>query len=141
MQTNKPTSRRTYIWLAVAFVAGLLASGSQIWPGSYIEYLDRGQSRVYELIAVTAFLVPIISGLGIPKSALAVGFGCPAATFIRVVADGIRDPTSHNLWPFEVAIALVLGMAVAWPSAAIGRLLRYLFVRVRSKPKGTVPKP
>jgi hypothetical protein len=35
-----------------------------------------------------------------------------------------RDPTSHNLWPIEVMIAMVVGMAIAWPGAAIGELLR-----------------
>jgi hypothetical protein len=34
------------------------------------------------------------------------------------------DPTSHNLWPIEVMIAMVVGMAMAWPGAAVGDLLR-----------------
>lgn len=39
---------------------------------------------------------------------------------------GMRDPTSHNLWPFEVAIAWVVGFAGAGPGALLGSGLRRL---------------
>lgn len=42
----------------------------------------------------------------------------------RVVVDGLRDPTSHNLWPFEVVFAVVFGFGLAFLAGLFGRLLR-----------------
>ena len=42
----------------------------------------------------------------------------------RVVVDTMRDPTSHNLWPFEVVIAFMVGLAGAVPGALIGSAIR-----------------
>lgn len=42
------------------------------------------------------------------RGAWRVAAGVPAAMMafvaIRIVFDGLRDPTSHNLWPFEILI-------------------------------------
>jgi hypothetical protein len=45
-----------------------------------------------------------------------------AAVFLRIVVEGTADPTSHNLWPFEVIIAVGLGFSIAFAGAVIGRL-------------------
>jgi peptidoglycan/LPS O-acetylase OafA/YrhL len=37
-----------------------------------------------------------------------IGFGFVA---VRIVFDTRRDPTSHNLWPFEVLIAAAVALA------------------------------
>jgi hypothetical protein len=37
-----------------------------------------------------------------------IGFGFVA---VRVVVDTRRDPTSHNLWPFEVLFAAAVALA------------------------------
>jgi hypothetical protein len=42
------------------------------------------------------------------------------------MVEGILDPSSHNLWPFEIAIALVLGFACSLAGAAIGNLIARL---------------
>ena len=56
----------------------------------------------------------------------------PAAVFARVVYDGLRDPTSHNLWPFELAIAF----GVALPSAVAGALAAWLLTRLAGRSGG-----
>jgi hypothetical protein len=53
-----------------------------------------------------------------------VAAAVPAAVFARAVVDGMRDPTSHNLWPFEVAIAWMVGLAGAVTGVLIGSVLR-----------------
>jgi len=35
----------------------------------------------------------------------------------------VKDPTSHNLWPFEVMIALIVGLTSAAAGTLIGRLI------------------
>jgi hypothetical protein len=126
LELSKTTRTATYVWLAVAFSTAFLAAGSQFWRGSYQEYLSRGGTQLVAMVAVAAILVAAISSLGIVRSALAVGCGVPAATFARVVADGLQDPTSHNIWPLEIGISLIVGMAVAYPAALAGAVIRYL---------------
>jgi hypothetical protein len=46
-----------------------------------------------------------------------------AVVVARVVVEGVQDPTSHNLWPFEVIIALMVGFACAFGGAVAGRLI------------------
>ena len=43
---------------------------------------------------------------------LALSSLLPAVVILAIVIiDGIADPTSHNLWPFEVVIMLALGLS------------------------------
>ena len=126
MGLNKTPKMATYVWLAAAFSAAFLAAGSRLWPGSYQEYLSRGGTqKLVAVIAIVALLVAALSNLGILRERLAVGCRLPAAVFARVFVDGIQDPTSHNLWPFEVILALILGMAAAWPAALVGAVVRH----------------
>ncbi|WP_374563069.1 hypothetical protein [Nitrosomonas sp.] len=47
----------------------------------------------------------------------------PAAVFARVVWDGFKDPSSHNLWPFEIAVVLPVGFACAVTGVLAGSLI------------------
>ena len=66
---------------------------------------------------------------------------CPVAVaallLVATIAhDALKDPTSHNLWPFEIVILGVLTspVLVGW---AIGRFARRALRRVRaSTPSG-----
>lgn len=55
----------------------------------------------------------------------------PAVVIARVLADGVRDPSSHNLWPLEVVIGLLVGLAYVLPGAAAGLVIRVLARRAR----------
>ena len=114
------------IWVLAGFAAGVLATGLPYWtiPYSQVSLPNTLFQNCLLSIAVVAVLLPLISGLGIVRSAMAVGIAVPGAVFARMVVDTSRDPTSHNLWPIEVMIALVVGMAISWPGAAVGELLR-----------------
>jgi hypothetical protein len=50
----------------------------------------------------------------------------PAVAFVRVVLDVVADPTSHNLWPFELVIAGGVGLL----PAAIGAALAAVALRL-----------
>jgi hypothetical protein len=54
---------------------------------------------------------------------LVVGAAVPAPILARIVVDTTKDPTSHNLWPFEVIIAAVIGALCSSAGALIGSLL------------------
>lgn len=55
---------------------------------------------------------------------LAVGAMILAAVMARVVVDTATDPTSHNLWPFELVLAgFVAGVTTA-AGTALGSFSR-----------------
>lgn len=53
---------------------------------------------------------------------LVVGASVPAAVLARVAVDTAKDPTSHNLWPFEFIIAAVVGVLCSSAGALVGSL-------------------
>ena len=57
---------------------------------------------------------------------LAVGASVPAVVLVRVAVDVAKDPTAHNLWPFEFIIAALVGVFCSSAGALIGSLLALL---------------
>lgn len=53
---------------------------------------------------------------------LGVGAAVPALILARIAVDTAKDPTSHNLWPFEFIIAAVIGMLSSSAGALVGSL-------------------
>ncbi len=59
-------------------------------------------------------------GFGLPWAAFVAGTGVPLAVLGKLVRDLIADPTSHTLWPFELAIAAAIGLAAGLVGAIAG---------------------
>ena len=53
-----------------------------------------------------------------------VGLGFVVVVVVQIIVDYSRDPTSHNLAPFEILIALVIGLPPAILGVLLGRLVR-----------------
>jgi hypothetical protein len=51
---------------------------------------------------------------------LVIGAAVPAPILARIAVDTAKDPTSHNLWPFELIIAAVIGILVSAAGALVG---------------------
>jgi formate-dependent nitrite reductase membrane component NrfD len=60
-----------------------------------------------------------------------MGSVIPAVVMVRVMVDCSRDPTSHNLWPFEVFIAVIVGGAAALAGSVLGTLILLLLRKGR----------
>jgi hypothetical protein len=43
---------------------------------------------------------------------------------MRIAVDVVQDPTSHNLWPFEIVSALLIGLTPAAFGVVLGRWVR-----------------
>jgi ABC-type branched-subunit amino acid transport system permease subunit len=43
--------------------------------------------------------------------------------------EGVQDPTSHNLWPFEFIIAVFVGGGAALAGALIGSIVLRIWKR------------
>src|SRR5690606_10986090 len=117
--------------LALAFAAGFLAVGIPFWPIPYSHVGLPNDIWGWGLVAlvVLAFLCRVAADTGFWRAALVVGSSVPAAVFARVVVEGIRDPSSHNLWPLE----LILSAGPGFLAAGAGALAGGLLVRFRNQ--------
>jgi hypothetical protein len=120
-------SRRS--WLYLAFLAGVLAVGIPYWrmPYGQVNLPSALMTPALAVVVVAACLARAGRTASFWRVVLVVGSSVPAAVFMRVVADTSGDPTSHNLWPFEVIIALMVGLSCSLGGAAaamIGAMIR-----------------
>jgi len=78
------------------------------------------------------------SGTSFTRSVLVMGSAVPAAVMTRVIVEVAQRPTSHNLWPFELVIAMLVGAAAAAAAAVAGALLGSLLLwgKRRAHPEG-----
>lgn len=116
-------------WLVAAFLVGFFAVGLGYWPIPYSKVSLPNSLYGIGLIVVggAAGLTRVFSDNSFWRTVLVIGAAVPGAVFARVVFDGLRDPTSHNLWPFEILIALVVGLAVTLLGTLLGSVFRRLF--------------
>src|SRR5688572_18357240 len=97
-------SRRS--WLQIAFWASFLAMGVPYWLVPYGQ-LNLPDALLHPGLMVVAFAALCVRASGaapFSRTLNTVGLAVPAAVMARVVVDAFRDPTSHNLWPFEMVI-------------------------------------
>lgn len=112
---------RTAVVFVVAFVIGAVV----YWPAMElkINLPDALYGVPIALAALTATADSWVSRRPFGQSMWVGGALLPAVVFARVLYDVLRDSTSHNLWPFEIAIALGVGLPAALVGAALGWLL------------------
>jgi|SRR5688572_4122540 len=108
-------------WLAAAFVLAFLATGSMHWtlPYSEVELPNSLLRPALIGVLVAAMVARVFGRNGFLITTLVIGAAVPAAIAARVMMDTATDPTSHNLWPFE----LFLGGFVGHACAALGSLI------------------
>ncbi len=116
--------------LVTTFIISMLAVGAYWWPPSYSEIQIIPSWWVFAIIAV---LVAAMFAVGDLKHSMMIGGatagGAIAAIVIRIVIDVVGDPTSHNLWPFELALAGIFIVPSALLGAAVGMVARRVFSR------------
>lgn len=111
-------------WLAGAFVVALLAVGIPFWRVPYADVSLPG-TMVSPALAVVVFAAAVVRGAGrhgLLATMLVVALAAPVAVMARVVVETAADPTSHNLWPFEVVLAWVVGLCAALAGALLGSI-------------------
>lgn len=118
------------ILLSVAILAvGALAQGWTYWR---LPYAQLNVTVLWSPMLIGIALLPTMArylGLHPVLGGVAAGGSLPLVVMARVVADGLKDPTSHNLWPFELVISGFLGFLVALVGAFLAWLAFRLFPR------------
>jgi len=111
--------------VATAVLAGLLACGMLLWPLEYREVDLPGNPSAASLLFFGA-LAGLWSGYRLRGNraipALAVAAGYVLAVLGRIAVETSRDPTTHNLWPFEVVIVGFFGVVAGFLGVALARL-------------------
>ncbi len=108
-----------------AVIVSTLAMGFFHWRTPY------SQADFVPLIAPWLIISTLLGALfshreiqiGLLRGA-AVAAGGPLAVVLRVIVEVVADPTSHNLWPFEIIIAGILTGPTALLGAFLGSLVR-----------------
>jgi hypothetical protein len=122
---------RDHWWWLSSFLVAFLAVGLPYWqiPYNKLNLPDAVLGAGLLVVGAAALLTRIYSGRHFLLVVVVMGAAVPAAVMARVLFDVMRDPTSHNLWPFEVVIAAFVGGAAAFAGALLGevvlRLLRW----------------
>lgn len=109
-------------WWQPGFAAAFFAVGIPYWqiPYNRLNLLDAVLGAGLLVLVAAAALVRVYSSRHFFRVAVVMGSSVPAVVMVRVIVDGLRDSTSHNLWPFEVVIAAFVGGAAAFAGALLG---------------------
>jgi hypothetical protein len=121
-----PERARQFTVLAVAFAVALLAIGVPYWRIPYAKLaLPDALISVGLVVAFgAAAAVRFFGAASLWHAILVIGLAAPCAVLLRIVVGVIADPTSHNLWPFEVVLAAGVGFATSLCGALLGSALR-----------------
>lgn len=126
--------RRTALVFGVAFVIAAVL----YWPA--METKQNLPDSLYGLpVVLTALTAVVDSWLSRRPFARALWVAAcvlPAAVFARALHDVLLvDPTSHNLWPFEIVIAF----GVSLPAALAGSVAGWLLLRATGRHRDPAP--
>ena len=103
---------------------GLLIGAFGYWTADFSEENALYQS-VFYIKAPGAFLATLLVGVFRKNqpawNALIVSFGVMLGMLSRIFTDMVIDPSSHNLFPFE----LLIGLVIVLPVSFVGSYLVY----------------
>ena len=109
---DKIVKKTARYWLVAAFVIGFLAVGVPYWqiPYAKVSLPDTLYGAGLLVVGVLAAAARGFGKVRLLAVILAVGASVPAVVLVRVAVDVAKDPTAHNLWPFEFIIAALVGV-------------------------------
>jgi len=110
---------------ALVFAVAFMLAATFYWPAfeAKVNLPEALYGAPVAMAGVAAFVDALLGRRPFARALWVGAAVLPAAVVARVVYDGLRDPTAHNLWPFEVAIAIGVGLPAALAGAAAGALL------------------
>jgi hypothetical protein len=124
-----------FIWVLLAFVVVVLAAGIPYWRVPYDE-LNRGHFAVLPGALLLGFLTMILVVAEVAPAkptAITMLLCVPVIVCVSVAKDTALDPTSHNLWPFELVLGAISGAAIVVPAVLLGLALRWTLARMSAR--------
>lgn len=120
-------------WWQPGFALAFFAVGVPYWlvPYSKLNLPDALSGAGLAVVFAAAAVARMHAGKSFMRVVMVMGAVVPAVVMTRVVMDGVRDATSHNLWPLEIIIAVFVGGATALAGTLIGSVMLWLIRRGR----------
>jgi len=111
-------------WLIAAFVISFFAVGFPYWqiPYAKVSLPSTLYGMGLVVVGVLAAAARAVVKARFLAVILAVGAAVPAPIPARIAVDTAKNPSSHNLWPFEFIIAAMLGVLCSSAGALVGSL-------------------
>ncbi len=123
---------RQWAWLLGGFAACVAVIGWSYWRIPY-DRVDLPLPLMRDLNPLMPLLLALLArwkgGVRVRWAAPAMALSMPVVVAARVVADTAADPTAHTLWPFEIALALLVGFPCAIVGAMVGTWLAFRALR------------
>ncbi len=128
-------SKHAKYWLAGAFAVGFVAIGIPFWqiPYNRVSLPGTLYGPGLWVVPVAALTARAVGKAKLLWVILFASAAIPAAILVRVAIETTRDPTSHNLWPIEIVIGLVVGLACATGGAIVGSIPLWFSMRSETK--------
>jgi hypothetical protein len=123
--------------LLLAFLLPLIAIGLPYWQAPYNSAAMQLPNAFFGWPLVLVFFAAVasrLSGAGFLAAWGDAGATMPIIVLVKVLIDTNTDPTTHNAWPLEMAIAAVLGFGIA----LLGTLAGHFAIKLRQKPETSV---
>ncbi|MGY3449891.1 hypothetical protein [Bradyrhizobium sp. USDA 4353] len=117
--------------LALGYVAVVLAIGLPYWRLTYAE-LNQGRFAILPgalLLGLLTYVLVVTAAAAPRRIAQVMIATVPSIVIVPIWRHTAVDPTSHNLWPLELVLAVVAGAMVVLPALAIGLGTRWLLAR------------
>jgi hypothetical protein len=118
-------TRSSPVWLLIGFLIAFVAVGFAHWQLPY-DSVSLPNSLYGPGLVAVGVIALMLRAFGVGRFLTIwwlIAATVPAAVMARVVVETSRDPTSHNLWPLEILIALAVGLVCALMGTALGSLL------------------
>jgi hypothetical protein len=111
--------------LLIGFLIAFIGVGFPYWqlPYAQVSLPDSLYGPGLAAIAVVALMARAFGLARFWKVWLLIAAAVPAAVLVRIIIDTTADATTHNLWPFELAIAIALGLVCSLVGSLLGSLL------------------
>ena len=121
-------------WRWIAFLLTFVAVGVPYWliPYNRLNLPDALLTPGLPLAFLATLVLRSHGGAKFWKVTLTIAAAVPAVVLARVIFDCAHDPTAHNLWPFEIIIASLIGFVCAAGGSAC-RHIRALCRRKASR--------
>jgi hypothetical protein len=111
--------------LKTAFIIGVFSVGIPFWliPYSSLNVPDGLYGPGLAIIFILAVLLRAAGITTFFRTLNLMAATVPTAVMMRVIVEGLLDPTRHNLWPLVILIAFVIGYLCTVPGVVIGQLI------------------
>jgi len=118
------------LYLLIGFLSCYVAIGIPYWRLPYSEVsLPDSLYTIGLFLTFIGAIVFCVYNIGFLWSAAVFGCCAPAVVATRIIIDTAQDGSTHNLFPFEIAIAVIIGFSTAGFGAMLGVLAGKIFKR------------